>query len=285
MMNQARLAVGLQGVGIAQGAFHKAQAYAQERIQGRAIDGSSNAAVSIDQHPDIEYKLTEMETHLSATRAITYYSAYCLDTSIHHPDETTRKHYEQLLALMIPIAKAYSTDQSFAICSEALQVFGGMGYIEETGIAQDLRDARITMIYEGTNGIQALDLLMRKILQDDGQTLINTLQQFAKELSKSNFEKECQAFEEISEKLIESCRKIIQMTKESKRKGCYIASPFLSLCGMVFGYYFTLSVAIAASSSSDYSDAFKDRKISNLSFYYRFLLPKAESLAMTICRL
>lgn len=171
MMNSARLAVGLEGLGIAEAATQTARRYAEERIQGRRTSSTDKSSVSIDQHPDVQRMLAFMESHTQALRALSAFAASAADTASFHPDETTRRKAQARLDLLTPLAKAHTTNLAFTLASEAIQVHGGAGYIEETGVAQYLRDIRVAMIYEGTNGIQALDLAMRKIGGDDGAAL------------------------------------------------------------------------------------------------------------------
>jgi len=168
MMNNARLAVGLEGLALAERAYQDALAYARERVQGRRRDGGAEAPARIIEHPDVRRMLLTMRSQIEAMRALAYTAAAALDRSLHEPDAARRAAAEGRLALLIPLVKAWCTDLGFEIASSALQVHGGMGYIEETGIAQYLRDARIAMIYEGTNGIQALDLVGRKLRMAEG---------------------------------------------------------------------------------------------------------------------
>ena len=168
MMNAARLAVGLEGLGIAQYASQLAWSYAEERVQGRAVASSATQPVAIAQHPDVRRMLLDMESHVQALRALAIYTSSLIDRASHHPDAEARQKAKLRLDLLIPVMKAHTTNNAFDITSTAIQVYGGLGYIEETGIAQLLRDIRVSMIYEGTNGIQALDLAQRKLPVDDG---------------------------------------------------------------------------------------------------------------------
>ena len=160
MMNNARLAVGLQGVGIAERATQQAYAYASERKQGRA---GANASAPIIAHPDVRRMLLTMRALTHAARAICYATGAAIDRAQRGKDEAARKAGDQRASLLTPIAKAFSTDIGTEVASLGVQVHGGMGFIEETGAAQHYRDARIAQIYEGTNGIQAIDLVTRKI--------------------------------------------------------------------------------------------------------------------------
>ena len=169
MMNDARLHVGIQGVAIGERAFQQALAYANERKQGgkKGIDGPA----PIVEHADIRRMLLEMKSKLAAARAICYETAKALDLAEHAADEGARAEYHALAALLTPVAKAFGTDVGMEVASLGIQIHGGMGFIEETGAAQHLRDVRISQIYEGTNGIQALDLVGRKIPQGGGEVV------------------------------------------------------------------------------------------------------------------
>lgn len=187
MMNNARLAVGMQGVAIAEAATQKALAYARERTQGRA-PGSSGAGMSaIVEHPDVARMLLTMKALTQGARAISYACAHAIDMS-HRAGDTSR-HWQERAALLTPIAKSFSTDAGVDVASLGIQVHGGMGFIEETGAARYLRDARIAPIYEGTNGIQAIDLVTRKLPLSGGDQVkgfIAELKQIADGVRRSN---------------------------------------------------------------------------------------------------
>ena len=168
MMNHARLAVGLQGVGIAECATQQAISYARERRQGRAPGMDPSQSAPIIAHPDVRRMLLTMRTMTQAARAICYATALAIDRGEHGGDEKIQRQGHAQASLLTPVAKAFSTDVANEVASLGIQVHGGMGYIEETGAAQLFRDARIASIYEGTNGIQAIDLVTRKLPLDDG---------------------------------------------------------------------------------------------------------------------
>ena len=168
MMNNARLAVGLEGMAIAERAYQQARDYALTRVQGRDLADPAAGQVAIIRHPDVRRMLMTMRAGIEAMRALSYSIAAWLDVARLHPDAETRKQHQARIDFLIPVAKAWSTDLGFQIASTGVQVHGGAGFIEETGAAQHLRDARIPMIYEGANGIQALDLVRRKLAGDDG---------------------------------------------------------------------------------------------------------------------
>ena len=166
MMNHARLNVGLEGVAVAEAAYQKAVAYARTRVQGKPIGGSERA--SIIHHPDVRRMLMDMKARTEAMRALAYVTAACMDRARHHPDPDERRRSQGRVEFLTPVVKGWSTETSINIASTGIQVHGGMGYVEETGAAQYLRDARITTIYEGTTGIQAIDLIGRKLIRDKG---------------------------------------------------------------------------------------------------------------------
>jgi alkylation response protein AidB-like acyl-CoA dehydrogenase len=168
MMNNARLAVGLEGVGIAERAYQQARRYALERIQGRALGSDDPSPVAIAHHPDVQRMLLSMKAQTEAVRALAYFVAARLDVAKRHPDAAERRLADALVGLLTPVVKAWSTDIGIEVADTGIQVQGGMGYIEESGAPQHLRDARIAAIYEGTNGIQAADLVGRKVARDNG---------------------------------------------------------------------------------------------------------------------
>ncbi|MGB6599747.1 MAG: acyl-CoA dehydrogenase family protein, partial [Candidatus Cybelea sp.] len=186
MMNAARFSVGVQGIALADRAYQSALEYAKERVQGRDLNPGSKVPEAIIKHPDVRRMLMVQKATIEAMRALAYVTAASLDYVARHPDEKVRKEHKAFVELMIPVVKGWCTESAVELCSTALQVFGGMGYIEETGIAQQYRDVRIITIYEGTTGIQALDLIGRKLLRDMGAAATsvgNKMETVAKECS------------------------------------------------------------------------------------------------------
>lgn len=174
MMNYERLSMGLQGNGLAESSYQLASAYAKERLQGRAANGPQLADKQADPilvHPDVRRMLLTMRANTIAGRALSVYSAFQLDIARFHPDEAARQRANKLVSLLIPVQKAYCTDRGFESCVLGQQVLGGHGYIAEWGLEQNVRDARIAQIYEGANGIQALDLMGRKTVRGNGELL------------------------------------------------------------------------------------------------------------------
>jgi hypothetical protein len=170
MMNAARYAVGMQGVAVAERAYQKAAAFARERVQSRPVDGSLPGSGPIIHHPDVRRMLMTMRAYTEGCRAMAMVAAAAFDAAHHHPDASVRRENQAFYEFMVPLVKGYSTEMSIEVASLGVQVHGGMGFIEETGAAQYLRDARILTIYEGTTAIQANDLVGRKTARDGGRT-------------------------------------------------------------------------------------------------------------------
>ncbi|HEX3426648.1 MAG TPA: acyl-CoA dehydrogenase [Acidimicrobiales bacterium] len=175
MMNLARLSVGIEGLSIAERAYQAALGYAQQRRQGRAVGAPGGTASPIVEHPDVRRMLLTMKAHVEAMRCLIYTEAAAIDRARHSDDADTRQAHQELADLLTPVCKAWCTDLGVVDASTAVQVYGGMGYIEESGVAQFYRDSRIAPIYEGTNGIQAIDLVMRKLAVRDGGVLKDLL--------------------------------------------------------------------------------------------------------------
>ena len=170
MMNAARYAVGVQGIAVSERAYQKAVQYARDRVQSRPVDGSLNTAAPIIHHPDVKRMLMTMRAYVEGCRAMTLVAAAAQDAAHAHPDAEVRKQNQAFYEFMVPLVKGYSTEMSLDVASLGVQVHGGMGFIEETGAAQYLRDAKILAIYEGTTAIQANDLIGRKTARDGGAT-------------------------------------------------------------------------------------------------------------------
>jgi 3-(methylthio)propanoyl-CoA dehydrogenase len=186
MMNAARLGVGLEGVSISERAYQHALVWARERVQGRPVTavpasfGASPKSVPIIYHPDVKRMLLTMRAYAEATRALTYYTSSCLDIAERSTDEKQRRMHQSLVELLIPIVKGWSTEAGIEVTSLGIQVHGGMGFIEETGAAQYYRDSRISAIYEGTTGIQANDLVGRKVGREGGRTALALIAEMEK---------------------------------------------------------------------------------------------------------
>jgi 3-(methylsulfanyl)propanoyl-CoA dehydrogenase len=253
MMNGARLNVGLQGVAIAERALQQARGFARERVQGKPRSAPAGAAAPIIHHPDVRRMLLQMRADAEATRALAYYVAGALDRARHHPDAAERHRQQQRADLLIPVAKAWATETGFACASTNIQVHGGMGYIEETGAAQHLRDARIALIYEGTNGIQAIDLWGRKVVRDEGaamRALLDEMRALDRTLPGAP-DDDLHAIAPYLHLGIETLAALTDelIARHRARPTAALAGavPFLDLCGVVTGGWLMAKGALAAS--------------------------------------
>jgi 3-(methylthio)propanoyl-CoA dehydrogenase len=282
MMNNARLAVGLEGLALAERAYQAALAHARERIQGRRQDGGGEAPARIIEHPDVRRMLLTMRSQIEAMRALAYGAAAALDRSLHEPDPARRMAAEGRLALLIPLVKSWCTDLGFEIASSALQVHGGMGYIEETGIAQHLRDARIAMIYEGTNGIQALDLVGRKLRMAEGQlpwALFAELQDDLAGLRAAEEEDLRRPLADALSELEEATRWLQAGHGNDADAGAAGATPYLRMLATTAGGFLLARSALAARRSGPPLAA---SKLANARFYAGQLLPPAAALRAAV---
>src|SRR5438105_3639076 len=292
MMNAARFAVGLEGVAIAERAFQRALAFAKERIQGRdLVQGAqgTNAAVPIIRHPDVRRMLMLMKSQTEAMRALAYTTAAAMDYAHKHPDAEARKQHQAFVDLMIPVVKGWSTETGIEVASLGVQVHGGMGFVEETGAAQYLRDARITTIYEGTTGIQAMDLVGRKIAREGGATAkqwIAQLSQFEGQLSNSNNENLValrSPFSAAVRSLAEAVEFIVASSAADPRPAFAGAVPFLKLMGIVAGGWQMGRAALAAERKLESGDRnFLEAKIATARFYADHVLVQAPALRNTV---
>jgi acyl-CoA dehydrogenase len=256
MMNQARLSVGLEGVGIADRAYQQALAFAQERRQGRAVgtaDGSAGGGMDpIIVHPDIKRMLMQMRALTAAARTICYATAVALDISMRAADSRTRTAAAARGALLTPIAKAFSSDIGNEVTALGVQVHGGMGFIEETGAAQHYRDARITTIYEGTNGIQSIDLVTRKLAANGGAavwTLLGELTEIVIRVETSNdpaFGTTGAKLREALQALDRTSRWLLERVTSAPNEALAGATPYLRLFGSTLGGCMLAGEALAA---------------------------------------
>jgi len=280
MMNAARFSVGVQGLAIADRAYQHAVEYAKERIQFRDAASRDPQAVAIIKHPDVRRMLLSCKSQIEAMRALAYVTAASLDYSVKSADEAVRKEHKAFVELMIPIVKGWCTETAQEVCSTALQVFGGMGYIEETGIAQQYRDVRITTIYEGTTGIQGLDLIGRKLVRDMGASATKVLKQigsFAKELAgSSNAEVAALAgpLGDATKALGETAQWLGMNAMGDLRKAFACSVPFLKFFGIVAGGWqlFRGAKIAAEKIAAGDNDPYYAAKIQTATFYAHHVL-------------
>ena len=252
MMNQARLGVGLEGVGIADRAYQQALAFAQERRQGRAIGKTGDGTDAIIVHPDVKRMLMQMRALTAAARTICYATAVAFDVSVRATDAKVRSDAAARGALLTPIAKAFSTDIGNEVTSLGVQIHGGMGFIEETGAAQHYRDARITAIYEGTNGIQSIDLVTRKLRAQGGASvwaLLDELSDIVKRVEASNdpaFGTTGAKLRDALGSLERSSRWLLERIASAPNDALAGATPYLRLFGSTLGGCKLAEEALAA---------------------------------------
>jgi len=291
MMNTARLSVGVQGLAIAERAYQDALRYAQERKQGRAVGAPAGEPSPIVEHPDVRRMLLTMKAYIEAMRAMLYTTAVSIDLALHHHDRAEREARRELVDLLTPISKAWCTDLGVDLTSIGLQVHGGMGYVEETGVAQYLRDSRIAPIYEGTNGIQAIDLVTRKVPMRGGAVVADLLAQMealGPELAAAGPELAGvrSALANGVSALREATDWIMSRGLAEPADALAGATPYLRLSGLVIGGWLLARSALAASRllrDADGSDAvFLREKIGTARFYAEQLLPQAASLLPAI---
>ncbi len=291
MMNAARYSVGLEGVGLSERAFQTALAYAHERIQGTEAGIRGGARVPIVQHPDVRRMLMIMKSHTEAMRALAAVVAVALDAARLHPQAEERERYQAFADLMIPVVKGWCTENSVDIASLGIQVHGGVGFIEETGAAQFLRDARITPIYEGTTGVQANDLIGRKIARDGGhaaRAVCAEMRTLAGRLAAApNLEAPAATFSAAIHALERAIGHVVENYATDIRGVLVGAVPMLKLFGIVAGGWQLLRSALIAQqrlaeTQGSAAAGFYAAKLATARFYADHVLPQAAGLAHSI---
>ncbi len=275
MMNTARLSVGVEGLGVAERAYQQAVSHAKERRQGSAAGSSGGERSPIIEHPDVRRMLSTMKSSVEALRALLYFDAHHIDRSTHHPDADERRRAADLVQLLTPMCKAWGSEVATEVASLAIQVHGGMGYIEETGVPQHYRDARITAIYEGTNGIQAIDLVGRKLGLRDGAVFGDLL---------ARIRATCAELEQAGERLAAVSKRLSDATDELAAAAEWLAarrassfddvlagaSPFLAMCSRVAGGWLLAVAALAAHRLDEAGEgdaAFNAAKVASARFF------------------
>jgi alkylation response protein AidB-like acyl-CoA dehydrogenase len=291
MMNQARVAVGLEGIAIGERAYQHALEHAKTRVQGREIGQKSGDRVTIIHHPDVRRMLMSMRAQNEAMRALAYFAAGTLDKARHHPDPAQKRRAQALLDLLTPIVKGWCTEQGVEIASTGVQVHGGMGYVEETGAAQYLRDARITTIYEGTTGIQANDLVGRKVAHEKGATalaVIAAMRGIDPQLAAENELAAIRAnMKEAVDELEAATRWIVDTFPNNAKAVAAVAVPYLKLFGTVAGGWMMARAALVAREKLRQPGAdrdFLEAKLATARFYAEHELPRAIPLAREVTR-
>jgi alkylation response protein AidB-like acyl-CoA dehydrogenase len=284
-MNAARLGVGMQSLGLTEVAYQNALAYAKDRLQMRSLSGAKapdKPADPIIVHPDVRRMLLTAKAYAEGARALTSYIALQIDRELQHPDPAVRQDAADQVALLTPVIKAFLTDNGWIATSEALQVYGGHGYIVESGMEQYVRDARINMIYEGTNTIQALDLLGRKVLLDNGAKLRKFGAQIQAFVEEHGLD---EAMDEFITPLADLGDNVSKLTMEIGMKAFKnpdevgaAAVPYLRVLGhLAFSYFFARMARIALDKKNS-GDGFYQTKLATARFYFARLLPETAML-------
>ncbi|MDR5778403.1 acyl-CoA dehydrogenase C-terminal domain-containing protein [Caballeronia sp. LZ065] len=284
MMNAARLGVGMQGLGLTEVAYQNSLVYAKERLQMRSLTGPKapdKPADPIIVHPDVRRMLLTQKAYAEAGRAFSYWAALNIDKELSHSDEAVRREAADFVALLTPVIKAFLTDNAFEGTNMGMQIYGGHGFISEWGMEQYVRDARINMIYEGTNSIQALDLLGRKILGDMGEKLKRFGKLVADFVEQEGVKPEMQEFinplADIGEKVQKLTMEIGMKAMQNPDEVGAAAVPYLRTVGhLVFSYFWARMARVALDNAAS-GDAFYKAKLATARFYYAKLLPETAS--------
>jgi alkylation response protein AidB-like acyl-CoA dehydrogenase len=284
MMNNARLSVGIQGLAIAERAYQQAAAFARTRVQSKDDGSPKPASVAIVHHADVRRMLMSMRSQIEAMRALGYYTAAGIDGALKQPDKEAGRRIQDRVDLLIPIVKAWFTDLGNEIASTGVQIHGGMGFIEETGAAQHLRDARILPIYEGTNGIQARDLVGRKVAKDGGETMLALVAEMRATVEEmkaapgDDIEAIGAGLAAAAEALEDATKWVAQSVKAELVNALAGSVPFLRLAGTALGGWMLARGALVAQNklaARDGDPAFLEAKLVTARFYAEVILPPA----------
>jgi alkylation response protein AidB-like acyl-CoA dehydrogenase len=289
MMNNARLSVGLQGLALAERSYQQAVAFAQERRQGQIVGGTPGEQVPIIEHPDVRRMLMTMRALIEAMRGLMYVNGTAIDLAAHHPDQAVRQAHQEMADLLTPLSKGWGTEMGLEATSIGIQVHGGMGYIEETGSAQHFRDARIPPIYEGTNGIQAMDLVGRKLPMRGGGVVVDHLDRMAAvaaELEGSGDEDLVAIAQRLAEGVTaarDATAWLIEHGAFDPNQALAGATPYLRLLATVSGAWVLARAAAAARRpGADEPEDFREAKVVTARFFAENLLPPALGLVSAV---
>lgn len=288
MMNQARLAVGLEGLAVADRAYQQALEYALERRQGRRPETPKGESSLIIEHPDVRRMLMTMKAYVEAMRCLVYLNAKAIDIAHHHPDESEREQGRELTDLLTPLSKGWCTDLGNELTSLGIQVHGGMGFVEETGAAQHYRDIRIAGIYEGTNGIQAIDLVGRKLNMRNGDVVFELLTQIDETVTKLNekgLEEIGLPLKEANESLKTASTWLLESGAANSDAVLAGATPYLRMFGTTIGGWLMANSALSAQqllTEATENTEFLQAKIETARFFAQQLLPQATGLLASV---
>ena len=286
MMNAARIDVGMQAVSVSEAAFQRALEYAEGRVQGRPFGVKSGDQIAIIEHPDVRRNLYTMKALIEASRAICYANMVAYDVSHRSPDADAMAAAKEREELLTPLSKSFSSDRAMEVTNIGIQIHGGMGFVEETGAAQHFRDARICSIYEGTNGIQAIDLVGRKLGMKGGKLAYDFLSEVEangaslRDSGDARLQRAGARLAEEAERLRETTVWMVTAMQTNPEAGLAGATPYQEQFGYVAGGHYLLKAARAAAGLAD--AAYGDAKIQIASFYADNLLPRAAGLAPAV---
>ncbi|QNM97690.1 acyl-CoA dehydrogenase [Chitinimonas koreensis] len=288
MMNAARLGVGVEGMGLAEAAYQKAVSYARERVQSRELGSADPAPAAIIRHADVRRMLMTMRALVEAERALTYFACASLDKATRHPDGREAQKWNAVVGFLTPIVKAWNTENASRIASLGVQVHGGMGFIEETGAAQYLRDARISAIYEGTTGIQAMDLVGRKTAAEKGltaQALLGEVETTIGQLEAAGLADIAAALNKALAQARATTAYVVEQFEGKPREVAAGSVPYLELMGLTLGGWQMGRAALVAQrklAEHDGDKAFFEAKLTTARFFAAYLLPQTASLAEVV---
>ena len=279
MMNLERIVVGIQGLGISETAYQTALSYSKERKQGKSNDNSNGETDFIIKHADIRRSLMNMKSIIEGERSLAFWMSQQVDVSLNHPEESVRKNASGIVALLTPVIKSFFTDMGMEITNEAIQIFGGYGFTKDQGIEQLFRDNRITPIYEGTNSVQAIDLVFRKIT--DTETFDNLIKSVEEEIeiSKKNqkLSKHIEILTTLKSRLIEFTNWINPNGKTSKNDISASCNDYLKFLGYFCLSYVWLKTLRKSYENHSQNNEFYDDKINTGNYYFEKILPRTET--------
>ncbi len=278
MMNLERIIVGIQGLGIAETAYQNSLSYAKERKQGKSNNNKDNKTDEIIKHADIRRSLLGMKSIIEGQRSLAFWLSQQIDVSLNHKEDKIRKNAEELVSLMTPVIKSFFTDMGSEITNEAIQIFGGYGYTKDQGIEQLYRDNRITPIYEGTNSVQAIDLVFRKVL--DNNSLSKFISIIKEEVKTNQASNGLEKFSKLlisNLKLLEDFSNLLeQMNKSNKDDVSSACNDFLKVLGYISLAYSWFKISKISYKKLDENKNFYEEKINTAKFYFDKILPRAE---------
>ena len=279
MMNLERIIVGIQGLGIAETAYQNSLAYAKERKQGKSNNNKSNQTDEIIKHADIRRSLLSMKSIIEGQRSLAFWLSQQIDVSLNHSNDKIKQSAEELVSLMTPVVKSFFTDMGTEITNEAIQVFGGYGYTKDQGIEQLYRDNRITPIYEGTNSVQAIDLVFRKVLNK--KILSNFIEIIRKEVNEVDGKEELKKFSIILENNIKNIEELTTWleakNKNNKDDVSAACNDFLKILGYISLGYVWFKIAKISLNKLNENKDFYSEKINTAKFFYDKIIPRIDS--------